>query len=235
MFLRKYGVAAQVDGIPLITRGAVDYKANPTLASGDVQISKDGDAFANIEGVGTFSNFVAVAPASSTSVQVKPDATAMQCKTLVIRFIDQTATKEWEDQEIIIQTFGHASALFTGDLNNMDYSVASTRTDLTASIAAVKALLNGTGDTAVDHNTGGADNLRVTTSGGVGVDNVTIKAYLKSDYDAGNNGDTYIQGRGITKADGRWTYPIYLDAGSTYKIVFYKQGEYKVTTAEVTI
>jgi hypothetical protein len=114
--LRKYGAAAQIDGIPLITKGAVDFEANPTLAAGDVTISKDGGAFASIEGAGTFGDFVAVAPASSTSVQVRPDATAMTCKTLVIRFIDQTTPKEWEDQEVLIETYGHASAMHPFDL-----------------------------------------------------------------------------------------------------------------------
>lgn len=116
VILRKYGVAAQIDGIVLITRGAMDYKSNPTLAAGDVQISKDGGAFANIEGAGTFGDFVAVAPASGTSVQVKPAAAALECKTLTIRFVDQTATKEWEDQEVLIETYGNASAMHPFDL-----------------------------------------------------------------------------------------------------------------------
>lgn len=113
---RKYGAAAEIDGIPLIALGSMDYKANPTLAAGDVKISKDGGAFASIEGAGTFGDFVAVAPASGTSVQVKPDATAMTCKTLVIRFIDQTSPKEWEDQEVVVETYGHASAMHPFDL-----------------------------------------------------------------------------------------------------------------------
>jgi hypothetical protein len=118
-FLRKYGSAAQLDGIPLVTRDAADYKANPTLASGDVKISKDGGAFANIEGAGTFGDFVTVSPAGSVSVQVKPDATAMTCKRLTIQFIDQTAPKEWEDQAIIIETYGHADAQIVGDIDGL--------------------------------------------------------------------------------------------------------------------
>lgn len=114
--LRKYGAAAQIDGIPLITRGSLDYKANPTLAAGDVTISKDGGAFASIEGAGTFGDFVSVAPAAGVSVQVKPDATAMTCKTLIIKFVDQTTPKEWEDQLVRVETYGHASAMHVFDL-----------------------------------------------------------------------------------------------------------------------
>lgn len=118
-FLRAYGAAGTIDGVPLITRGAMDYKANPTLATGDVQISKDGGAFANI------TTLPAVTPSGGTSVLVNLSATETQAKHIIVRFIDQTATKEWEDQEIIVETFGHASAQFTGDLNNLDAAISS--------------------------------------------------------------------------------------------------------------
>lgn len=73
----------------------------------------------------------------------------------------------------------------------------------------------GSGDTAVDHNTGGTDNLRVVQNG-VGVDGVTLRAYLTSDYNAG----TYdVQATATTKSDGRWTAPMFLDSGFIYTIV----------------
>lgn len=109
-FRRQYGVADIIDGVVLITRGAVDFKSNPTLASGDVTISKDGGAFANL------TTLPAVTPASGTSVRVSVSAAELQCKRAVIRFIDQTATKEWEDQEIIIETEGSPDAQHPGDV-----------------------------------------------------------------------------------------------------------------------
>ena len=118
-FLRTYGAAGMIDGVPLITRGAMDYKANPTLATGDVMISKDGGAFANI------TTLPAVTPSGGTSVLVSLSAIETQAKHIAVRFIDQTSPKEWEDQEIIIETFGHASAQFTGDINNLDAAVSS--------------------------------------------------------------------------------------------------------------
>src|SRR3990170_2740170 len=118
-FLRTYGAAGTIDGIPLLTRNAMDYKANPTLATGDVMISKDGGAFANI------TTLPVVTPAAGTSVLVSLSATEMQAKHIIVRFIDQTSPKEWEDQEIITETFGNASAQFTGDINNLDAAVSS--------------------------------------------------------------------------------------------------------------
>jgi len=153
--LRKYGEAATIDGISLITAGTTafntagttDFKANPTLAAGDVTISKDGGNFASIEGAGTFSSFVAVAPAGSTSVQIKPDATAMTCKRLVIRFIDQTGTKEWQDQEVIVETYGHANAMHV-----MDFDAAVPTPSEIATEVGVTSVLD---ENTADHDTPG--------------------------------------------------------------------------------
>ena len=95
--------------------------------------------------------------------------------------------------------------------------------------------LLGTGDTAVDHNTGGADNLKFVDGDGAPIDNAVIIAYLKADYDAGNRSSVYVKGRSNTDTIGQWAYPIYLDSGNTYTIVFYKQGAFDVVTSEVTI
>jgi hypothetical protein len=39
---RKYATAPTVQGLGLVTRGAQDFLANPTLAAGDAKISLDG-------------------------------------------------------------------------------------------------------------------------------------------------------------------------------------------------
>lgn len=95
--------------------------------------------------------------------------------------------------------------------------------------------INGSGNTAVDHNTGGTDNLRFVDNSGNGIDNAEIKVYLKTDYDAGNRGSAYVKARSGTQTDGRWPYPVYLDTGQTYTFVFFKQGEFSVSTKEVAI
>jgi hypothetical protein len=97
--------------------------------------------------------------------------------------------------------------------------------------AAASAVGYGDGDTTVDHNTGGADNLRYVAAG-VGVDQAAVRAYLKSDYDAGVYAE---RGRTVTRPDGRWARPLYLDAGLTYTVTFSKPGVYEVSTKDVTL
>lgn len=74
------------------------FKANPTLAAGDVKISKDDGAFANLATLPT------VAPASGVAVQAELTGTEMNADKVVITFIDQTVPKEWADYAICILT-----------------------------------------------------------------------------------------------------------------------------------
>jgi hypothetical protein len=59
-------------------------------------------------------------------VQVALSAAETTGKRIVITFIDQTTPKEWEDQRVVVETFGHASAQFALDLSD------SVRAGLTA-------------------------------------------------------------------------------------------------------
>lgn len=103
MELRRYGTATTVF-FPLIDKGATDLEATPvTIASGDCKISKDGGAFANT----TTASFSHVA---GGIYSIPLTATEMEAKQIIIKIVDQTATKEWEDQVIIITTCGHASS-----------------------------------------------------------------------------------------------------------------------------
>ena len=94
---RKYGVAAEFY-IPLVTAGAQDIKVDPTLVAGDVKISKDGGAFVDLDTLPT------VTPAGGRQVKVILSATEREAKTTLIQFVDQTPTKEWEDQNVLIRT-----------------------------------------------------------------------------------------------------------------------------------
>ncbi len=90
----------------------------------------------------------------------------------------------------------------------------------------------GNGDTAVDHDTGGADTYTVVDSGASPVGDVQIKAFLKSEYDA----STFtIRAFTTTADDGTWRTPIYLDSGLTYTLLFEKPNAYGPATAELTI
>ena len=74
------------------------FKANPTLAAGDVTISKDEGAFANLATLPT------VAPASGRQVQVELTGTEMNADKVTIIFHDQTSPPEWSDYAITILT-----------------------------------------------------------------------------------------------------------------------------------
>lgn len=102
MELRQYGVATTLY-FPLIDKGATDFEATPvTIAAGDCKISQDGGSFSN-----TTNNFAHV---GGGYYSLSLTATEMQAKQIVIKIVDQTGTKEWEDQGINITTCGNASA-----------------------------------------------------------------------------------------------------------------------------
>lgn len=73
-------------------------KISPTLAAGDVKISKDGGALANI------TTLPSESPAGSGILSVELTATEMNADRVTIRFLDQTTPPEWSDQSITIIT-----------------------------------------------------------------------------------------------------------------------------------
>lgn len=75
-----------------------EFKADPTLASGDVKVKKDNGAFANL---GTLP---AVDTAGDRVVKVTLTSTEMNADNVVIQFVDQTSPKEWADLIISIPT-----------------------------------------------------------------------------------------------------------------------------------
>lgn len=118
-FLRKYNTAITATTgesvkIPLIKRGVVDFalSADWTPAAGDVKVSKDGGAAANIATLPS-----AVAMGNTAYWEFVFSGAELSCKTLVVTIAD-SATKAVEDQEFIIETFGNASALYPYDLTD---------------------------------------------------------------------------------------------------------------------
>jgi hypothetical protein len=75
-----------------------NFKSNPTLASGDWKISKDGGAFANL------ATLPSVEPASGISVKVVLSSTEMNADKVMIVGVDQTSPKEWADFAVCILT-----------------------------------------------------------------------------------------------------------------------------------
>lgn len=73
-------------------------KSNPTLAAGDVKITKDGGATNNLN------TLPSVSPASSVFVTVLLSATEMTADMVSVSFIDQTSPPEWSDLVFSIPT-----------------------------------------------------------------------------------------------------------------------------------
>ncbi len=74
------------------------FKANPTIASGDWKVSKDGGALTNL------ATLPSVEPAGSVMVKITLSSTEMNADNVTIVGIDQTATKEWADFGLNIPT-----------------------------------------------------------------------------------------------------------------------------------
>ena len=101
MLLRRYGTATQIQ-FALITAGGTDFESGATFASGDVQISKDGGAFANATN--------SPSHIGNGIYALNLTATEMEAKNVVVTVIDQDATKVFEDQMIPLSTLNNASA-----------------------------------------------------------------------------------------------------------------------------
>ena len=115
--IRKYATGTGADIIiPVVKASSSDFavSADWTPASGDVKISKDGAAAANI---GTLPTFI-------TSIGWKfvfTDA-ELTAARININIVD-SATKAVEDQHLIIETYGNASAQHAFDLDTAEQSV----------------------------------------------------------------------------------------------------------------
>jgi hypothetical protein len=109
-FLTKYAVATHYY-IPLIKRASVDFAvgADWTPAAGDVKISIDGGAAANVTNLPT-----AITMGNTAEWDFSLTSGEMTGKKISITVSD-SATKVVEDQMILIETFGNASALFQPD------------------------------------------------------------------------------------------------------------------------
>jgi hypothetical protein len=110
VFFRKYNTATAAGThirVPIIKAGSNDYTTNSdwTPAAGDVKLSKDGGAEANIGTLPTYSN---------GAWEFQLTAAEQSAKTIHCKIVD-SATKAIEDQFFIIETFGHASAQYPTD------------------------------------------------------------------------------------------------------------------------
>lgn len=114
VFLRKYGAATTVD-FQLFEVDGVDFRVDAAHAAGDTKIMKDEGAEAN-----TASGFVDEGRGYSIAVS----GAELTCARATIYVVDQTATKVWLDTAIVIETYGHASAMHALDLDSATVTLA---------------------------------------------------------------------------------------------------------------
>ncbi len=150
--LRKYGVQATVN-LQLFEVDGVDFKADASFASGDVKIMKDEGAEANTSNLPTD---------EGQGYSLVLTATEMQAARVVVYLVDQDATKTWLDTAVVIETYGHASAMHGFDLDLSTQSV-----DLSAQAQSDVA------DAVLDEDTS-----EHTTAGTLGVEMHLAKAML---------------------------------------------------------
>jgi hypothetical protein len=100
-FLREYGVATVVD-FQLFEVDGVDFKVNAVHAAGDTVLMKDEGTQA-----GTANGFVDRGKGYSIALS----AAELEAQRVVVYVADVSGTKVWLDDAIVIETYGHASAM----------------------------------------------------------------------------------------------------------------------------
>lgn len=128
IYFAPYGTAWTLRGIKLVDRATGQYKASPTIASGDFKIEKDGGTSANLATLPT------VEPSGGTSVSLEFSAAEMQCRQAVVTMIDG-AGAEWSDDAIHIFTVGDMSAFMP--FNFFSGTVAVSTPSQSSLVAAV--------------------------------------------------------------------------------------------------
>jgi hypothetical protein len=158
--LRKYATAATIDGVCLRTAGTAAIRANPTLASGDVKISLNGGAFANL------ATLPSAVPASGKNIEVALSSGETTCARALIIFSDATVPPEWDDFEIVVETFGNASSQFPPDYGDA-VRLGLTALPNVASGSAGAVITSGTGTAQLSVGAGLVTLAGVTHTGAI--------------------------------------------------------------------
>ena len=138
--LRKYGVETTIN-FHLFEVDGVDFRKDAGVGTADIFIMKDEGAEANSTNA---------AGDEGRGYSLVLTATEMEAARIVIYIEDQTATKVWLDKALIIETYGHASAMHAFDLDTAS-------TPQTADVASLNDL------SAADVNAQVVDVLKTDT------------------------------------------------------------------------
>lgn len=93
-------------------------------------------------------------------------------------------------------------------------------------------IATGNGNTAVNHDTTGANEFTYEDEEGSGIGGASIRAYLKTEYDAGT---FTLRGETSTLDSGKWFANLDLNSGVTYAIRFEKPGLFGPTVKDMLV
>lgn len=137
--LRKYGVLTTLN-FELFEVDGINFRVDAAHAAGDSVIMKDEAAEAS-----TANGFTD----EGTGYSIVLTAVEMQAARIVIYLSDLTATKVWLDKAIVIETYGHASAMHAFDLDNATPNVNVASSDNIDLTVLQKASVNAEVDVAL--------------------------------------------------------------------------------------
>ena len=149
--------------VPLIDASSrPSYRANPTLAAGDVVVVRHTGGAWNVANIGTLPAVIAGATKQVLVVLTATELTSDDLNfPIIVQFIDQTATKEWDDQEIIIWTKPNAVNLIQID------GQATNGNNATLNLKQLN-IVNATGDAVIFTASGANGRGMVVTGNGTG-------------------------------------------------------------------
>lgn len=107
--ISKYGEGA-VFAKKIFEADGVDFNTDATFAAGDVVVTKDNGTPANIATLPSF---------NGNNLMITLSATEMEAAEIAIDIVDQTATKVWLDDGMVVYTHGNASAKYNLDFDTV--------------------------------------------------------------------------------------------------------------------
>lgn len=180
-FLSKYGVARHIY-IPMVKRAVVDHAvgADWTPAAGDVKISKDGGATANVTNLPS-----AIAMGNSALWDFSLTATELEAAQVMVTIAD-SATKAVEDSGFIIETYGHASGQHAVDLDD-GVRAGLTALPNAAAEAAGGLFTRGTGAGQINQAADGMIDTNPVRLNNVSQSLLDLKDFADEGYDPATN------------------------------------------------
>lgn len=127
---RTYATSAVIPGIALTVRDSADIASVSSFEAGDITISKDGGTPTPLTNSPT--------TGSDGLVKITLTSTELTCTRAVIKFIDQTSPKEWEDELVIIDTKEAVDVEISGTVDAHVISIGNVTTSGFTTLDAFK-------------------------------------------------------------------------------------------------